>query len=246
MPDESNNPTRDVRVSDAPPPITPVRGGGYRSLTPKHPIDWRYWQYLPMEQWQACALSLNINPDNMQHHGPKFTAESFPSEAIKVGFQKRLRLLAAYAYKPEFFTSEHPGKVTLEKFAAWGLHVELDDMPPELSAMAATVPPATQVAAPAQTAATPAPVETENASGATEWKAKARAQAAEIIKRQGEKDLYPSIIDIADEIARDFRRDGVMGASGKPLSGGYIKRHALKGISSAISKQLSTTIRRGK
>lgn len=78
------------------------------------------------------------------------------------------------------------------------------------------------------------------------WKERARARATEIIKRQGEKDLYPSQMDIADEIARSFRDDRVMGAGGKPLSGAYIKRHALKGISSADSKQLSTTIRRGK
>jgi len=37
-----------------------------------------------------------------------------------------------------------------------------------------------------------------------------------------------------------------MGADGKPLSGATIKRHALKGISSAQDKQLSTSPRRGK
>ena len=78
------------------------------------------------------------------------------------------------------------------------------------------------------------------------WKDRARERAAEIIKRQGEKDLYPSQMAIADEIARSFRHERVMGASGKPLSGAYIKRHALKGISSAGSEPLSITIRRGK
>ena len=74
----------------------------------------------------------------------------------------------------------------------------------------------------------------------------ARTRAAEIIKRQHARDLYPQQIDIADEIARDFRRDGVMGVDGKPLSGAYIKRHALRGITSAKGKQLSTLIRGGK
>ena len=78
------------------------------------------------------------------------------------------------------------------------------------------------------------------------WKERARARATEIIKRQAEKDLYPSQIAIADEIARSFRDERVMGAGGKPLSGAYIKRHALKGISSADLEQLSMTIRRGK
>ena len=70
--------------------------------------------------------------------------------------------------------------------------------------------------------------------------------AREIIDRQKAKDLYPSQKDIADGIASEFRADEVMGAGGKPLAGAYIKRHALKGISSAKNRQLSTSIRRGK
>lgn len=78
------------------------------------------------------------------------------------------------------------------------------------------------------------------------WKEQARMRAKEIIERQRRKGLYPNQIAIADEIAVDFRTHGVMGADGKPLSGAYIKRHALTGISSANLKQLSMTIRRGK
>ena len=93
-----------------------------------------------------------------------------------------------------------------------------------------------------------APVVTVSASGGDDetWKSKARIRAYEIIKRDRTKDLYPSQINIADEIAKEFRRDGVMGADGKPIAGSYIKRHALTGISSAHGKQLSTSIRRGK
>lgn len=86
----------------------------------------------------------------------------------------------------------------------------------------------------------------DSADDGDAWKAKARERAGEIIKRQRAKDLYPSQEDIADEIAREFRTGGVMGAGGKPLTGAYIKRHALKGISSAQNRQLSTSIRRGK
>jgi hypothetical protein len=86
----------------------------------------------------------------------------------------------------------------------------------------------------------------DSADDGEAWKAKARERADEIIKRQRAKDLHPSQEDIADEIAREFRAGGVVGAGGKPLTGAYIKRHALKGISSAQNRQLSTSIRRGK
>jgi len=79
-----------------------------------------------------------------------------------------------------------------------------------------------------------------------DWITKAKEMAWQIIKRQKAIDVYPSQIDIADEIARKFRADGVFGSSCKPLSGEYIKRWALKGISSEQGKQLSTTTARGK
>ncbi|MBP3980519.1 hypothetical protein J8G26_07195 [Acidovorax sp. JG5] len=107
--------------------------------------------------------------------------------------------------------------------------------------------PAAVEALPAQPqAAAPAPVVAESADDGEAWKAMARERAGEIIKRQREKDLHPSQEAIADEIAREFRQACIVGAGGKPLTGAYIKRHALKGISSAQNRQLSTSIRRGK
>lgn len=92
-----------------------------------------------------------------------------------------------------------------------------------------------------------APVVRKSASGGDDgWQTKARKLAVEFINRDKGKDLYPSQTNIADEIAREFRTVGVLGADGKPLTGSYIKRHALKGISSAQGKQLSTAIGRGK
>lgn len=99
-------------------------------------------------------------------------------------------------------------------------------------------------AAPATDTATPAPVDDED--DAESWKDKARVLAAEIIKRQRGRNLYPSQENLGDEIAREFRSAGIVGADGKPLSGAYIKRHALNGISSAQGKQLSTQTGRGK
>ena len=100
---------------------------------------------------------------------------------------------------------------------------------------------------PQTTTPSPAPVVAAGTSGGDElWKEQARARAYEIIKRDKAKDLYPSQLNIADEIAKQFRRDGLTGADGKPLAGAYIKRHALKGISSAQSKLVSTVMRQSK
>ena len=81
---------------------------------------------------------------------------------------------------------------------------------------------------------------------ANEWVTDAQSRAREIIKEQRAKDLYPDQLGIADQIAKEFRAAGRVGADGKPISGAYIKRHALKGITSAIGKQLSTTKRQSK
>ena len=81
---------------------------------------------------------------------------------------------------------------------------------------------------------------------ANEWVSEAQSRAREIIKEQRARDLYSDQLGIADQIAREFRAAGKVGADGKPISGAYIKRHALKGITSAIVKQLSTANRQSK
>jgi hypothetical protein len=71
-------------------------------------------------------------------------------------------------------------------------------------------------------------------------------RAIAIIERDRARGLYPAQEDIADEVARGFKAASVVGAGGKPLTGAYIKRHALTGISSEQGRQLSTATRRGK
>jgi len=78
------------------------------------------------------------------------------------------------------------------------------------------------------------------------WVVQAQARAWAIVKEQSERDLFPSQKNIAETIAKEFRLAAVYGVGDKPLSAGYIKRHALKGISSAAKKQLSTKTSQGK
>ena len=74
------------------------------------------------------------------------------------------------------------------------------------------------------------------------WKDKARTRAYEIIKRDSAKNIYPSQVDICNEIAKEFHRDGIKSTNRKQISSSYIKRFALNGISSAKNKLISKNI----
>lgn len=193
-------------ISAAPPPITPLNASGHSHPSKRQlqaPIDWRYWRHMPeVKQWEACALSLNIEPSSMKHSNhawmsgpgsaPIFTSASFPSDAVKTEFDKRLRLLGASLFKSGFFTTanklvvggRHLATINLEQFARWGLHVEFE-MPPELVGITVNKP----IAAPEQKTVAPTPVVTENASEGLE--------PAEKMKRQTWKDVsFPYVVKI--------------------------------------------------
>lgn len=78
------------------------------------------------------------------------------------------------------------------------------------------------------------------------WKTLAVRRAYEIIEEAHKRNLYPSQLAIGDQIAREFRKDGVHGNSDKPLTGEYIKRHALKGIHSGKPPRKSAATVQGK
>lgn len=147
----------DKKPSNAPGPIKPLRGIGsvhHRFVTtPKHP-DWEFWQSMPeVKPWQACSLSLNIDPDSMKQgqawmagpgHGPIFESMSFPSEEVEQKFGKRLRLLNANLRNREFFSprtlnmgDSNFNDVRLSEFVSWVRSLPAPwDMPPELVALA--------------------------------------------------------------------------------------------------------------
>lgn len=78
------------------------------------------------------------------------------------------------------------------------------------------------------------------------WITQARQLAKEIIDAAYERDLYPNKTSVADRIADKFRKAGIHGTSGKPLSGAYIKRHAMKGIYSRKPQRKHAEIAQGK
>lgn len=222
-----------------------------RTIEPIHIVlpdaDGGYYRFGELPRLIAEALKPDTEEADADPHGDYYVFRALD----QMNYEKDLPQAAAlppgapgYLHVVENSASKRPlewrmgavlnaGLVHLDWLNEWG---ESRKPPLVFSTVAASTPQA----------ATPAPVVADSADDGEAWKAKARERADEIIKRQRAKDLHPSQEDIAHEIAREFRADGVMGAGGKPLTGAYIKRHALKGISSAQNRQLSTSIRRGK
>lgn len=156
--DSGNKPKEPQHPSSAPPPIKPVSGRGgqisHAWRTTAQEPNWDEWKHIPeVRVWQACALSLNIDPHSMKGlrdgwmagpgHGPLFEPESFPSKDAKAKFELRQRVLLANLSNREFFSAGilnmvTPGNhgVRLSEFAAWAAsEMKWDDMPPELMAM---------------------------------------------------------------------------------------------------------------
>lgn len=114
--------------------------------SPDTTIRWKFWGDLKdIKQWEACALSLNINPDSLKRHpqawmagpgsGPIFTEASFPSKAAKIEFDRRLQILNRIA-KGNLSATVNP-----VEFAALCLHLEFSGVPPELVALANVTQP---------------------------------------------------------------------------------------------------------
>lgn len=208
--------------------------------------DWELWAHMPKATLtETVAVSLGIDP----------SATKPGSGYVEPGkeYDRRLKIACAYVSHagplksldtlPPMHLLYGPSTATvsLPQFAEWALSMgwTLPEQFPRWKA--APVKTVKQQPAPEQSLATPAPVVVAGA-----WVAKAQARAREIVRESKERDRYPSQENLGDTIAAEFRKAGIVGADGKPLTGATIKRHALKGISSATGKQLSTTIGRGK
>jgi len=189
-------------------------------------INWRYWikDMQKLNAAEAARLMCGLDPDviknlDFQSEGVKDKENDSRRECRRAAMIQRL--------------AERNGKESArpDEWIAWASEHQIavhDGFILEVES------------APEKDATKPAPV----ADG--EWITQAQARAREIIKESREHDRYPSQENISGRIAAEFRKSEIFGSDGKPLSGAYIKRHALKGITSAIGKQLSTTIGRGK
>lgn len=87
-----------------------------------------------------------------------------------------------------------------------------------------------------------------NASRPTDDQLREQIQqlARDYIAAEVRADRHPSQEAVGDYVSRTLRELRIMGKSGAPLAGSYIKRHFLKGISAARYRRRSTAPSQGK
>ena len=245
-----SEPKKPARISNAPPPIKPLSGGSFQLPPKQQPARWQVWRLMPsVALWQAVCLSLDIEP--AEHLKDDATRARSGYSRLPADYWDRLMVCLANlsvtqgpirVQGPLYRGMKNPNCSVLQsEIAAFAIHCGW------------TIPPAMRgglhpedgapLGEPEHSPAVP-----KEAGERRAWIALAKTKAQEIIKRQRAKDLHPSQIAIADEIARAFRTatPQIVGTVGTPLTGAYIKRYALKGISSAQGSQQSTAIGRGK
>jgi hypothetical protein len=163
-----------VRVSKAPPPITPIGSSSPQRPNPfdtdvKGPTNWKYWRHVEtVEIWQALLLSLNIEPpgkgrllDNAPGRTGYIPREYLGAHGLNDEFDRRWflvgnRLETFYASAGKPRTAKPTDFLRLTLFAAWAIEFEWDNLPTELVALAQK-PAAAPSEAP-EKAAPPAPL----------------------------------------------------------------------------------------
>lgn len=166
-----------LQISKAPPPISPLRGGFIPRKTENDRLPrWNKWRLMPeVKECEAVALSLNIEPENIQTTNYGWMGLEHPFDE-SVEFIDRLMILKKHSSNRAHFPTPcklnmanwYECEVRLDEFAAWCIHVGFE-IPPELSALSkAATQAAPKLDAPhtakveAVTVTTPAPAAQTN------------------------------------------------------------------------------------
>jgi hypothetical protein len=226
-----------VQVSKAPPPITPIRGVTV-SRAPVREIvkpDWGHWRILKRARvWQACLLSLNIDPDfgdvncsdiDGIRYWDRFKSFELGRETDSTYIQ-RLKQLSTNLNDRDFFTKcewvneIRMCSVELAELAAWAVSVEWKSLPPELVELARK-PAAAQHEAPENPVPTPP------------WENPERLEflARSIGKQWMDKtEPKPGVDAIAKHVEGELKRLNKTGRRGDYWDWQTIKKEALPGI----------------
>lgn len=207
--------------------------------------DWTFWRNMPeVALWQACALSLNINPDSLRNDpyacvagagGSRiFLAESFPDDATKFTFGQRLRILRANLPNKDLFTScagniglpDDNSKVRIFEFASWAVGIGWTGMPSELVELAKQGGTSSSGVTLSKNAAR------DNKPSINDWRSNARNFGQKYSKSHRSLNLEKIADKVHAEMVSRHKsgEPGMTGRSDKVPSAASIKRHALTGI----------------
>jgi len=220
-------------ISKAPPPITPVRGGGCSARRRPAAIrpDWQEWAMVDFVTAEAAAaLLLNLEPRRIN----TWESCTFPDDATFDKLHMRLRIIEAVPWRT--WSRDYSG-IPLPYLATWAISKGMD-MPDELRAMARPLPareeaprvPAESPEQPAHSGATgkaTPEVTPADAEQVDAWIITARELADDIWLRMLNVCNKPTKEGIAPEIARRLKAAGKVTKTGKDINAAYVVRFAL-------------------
>ena len=218
------------RVTNAPPPITPIRGGITRlprpaAVAPK----WQEWRMEDfVAPWEAAALSLGLEPRSIAQREKR----DFRDDATCEDFWMRERIIKNADWAA---VGRSMRGIRLPDFAAWAIRKGME-IPDELRALAeGATPPATQ---PLDAAPEPQLFSADADQGEQEdraqesstgtWHDRVREVADELHRKDINAGAWSSNKDIAERVASEAIKRGIRGPTGQ-LTAGNILREALQG-----------------
>jgi hypothetical protein len=222
------------RVTSAPPPITPIRGGITRLPRPAAVApDWQVWRMVDfVAPWEAAALSLGLDPRSVVRRENR----DFPDDATCKDFWMQVRIIEGADF-PSIGRSTRG--IRLPVFVAWAMKKGME-IPAELRALVEVSP---QPAAEPLDAAPEPEVsdgsddrgeQEESAAGdvsaeaSGNWKESARAIADELFDHDTKQKTRDSLDGYARRVMEKMQEREIHGPRGRFDNHNTIKREALQ------------------
>ena len=225
-----------LQVSKTPPPITPFRGGGYNpkpSNSERLP-RWNKWRLMPeVKEWEAVALSLNIEPGKVKIDRDACMEDDHPFDEGGE-FNDRLEILKKHSSSRTHFPTScnltmanwYNCEVRLDEFAAWCAHFGFA-IPPELSALAKAAPQTAPMVEVRPAKPEAVPVTSPSGDG---WITKALAIAGDISLKKWKAGMREiTARNICEAMATELGKDSTTHGKRGPRSSGNVRNIALKG-----------------
>lgn len=227
-----------VKVSQAPAPITPVRGRFYVAPkdTDREP-RWEKWRLMEqVELWQAIALSLNIEPSKVKYRNNSWMGSGLPFDEGDT-FIDRLEVLRQHSTNRSYFPTPCTLNMNkwyfccnrLNEFSAWCKHVNYD-IPDELTKLALNVhAPAIEIMANNTIKMTPAVNVAVKIQGSSDWKEKARTLADEFFDKDTRMKCRRTLEGYAELVMESLQELEIHSSRGRIDNVNTVIREALSG-----------------